>query len=521
VRSNTGTAGLAVGSLPHSETTCADAWKREVRLAPTMTAHENPAATRPGAVRLRPLLHVAEDALELVWLDGGHVRRSSVAVETSRTDLLAAAARELCASGPGSRAPLWLSLDEHTFETQQILLGRLPEREVTGVLERRAANAVGGSLDETLWFAQRLSPPFEQEGEANDSNWLLHVRRRREHHALLLALRDAGLSIERVVALRDVLPLAAAKRGTGGEVLVVWDGATVSTHLLRNGALVQHSRLRIPADASPKDANVAIVQEVRQVSAFWSKSSRGAPLETVSIVGLPEEQVEEMATPLTIAALGAVIERVGTSPDRSPDSVRRAFLFTVARLVPQAKNLTLALPPRRSRVAAGAAAATVAAAALGALHSRHWDSRVESRRNEIAAFANVASDVDVRAAERNAYENARLDLARAWNSLASLEKHGLPFEDVVQRVMRSLDGHARLTHITLTSGEDGAQILAEAIVEGPLDQAAADLDALRRGFQEAVWLKGVVVEPASRVPDGEDVVGLSFTLSARTSGGVR
>lgn len=486
-----------------------------------MTSHENAAATRPGAIRLRPLLHVTEDALELVWLDGGHVRRSSVAVETSRTDLVAAAARELCASGPGTRLPLWVSLDEHTFETQQILLGRLPEREVTGVLERRAANAIGGHVDDALWFAQRLSPPFEQEGDANDSNWLLHVRRRREHHALLLALRAAGLSVERVVALRDVLPLAAAKRGTGGEVLVVWDGATVSTHLLRNGALVQHSRLGIPADASPKDANVSIVQEVRQVSAFWSKSSRGAPLETVSIVGLPEEQVEEMATPLTIAALGAVIERVGTSPDRSPDSVRRAFLFTVARLVPRAKNLALALPPRRSRVAAGAAAVTFAAAALGALHTRHWDARVEQRRSEIEKFARAASDVDVRSAERTDYENARLELARAWNSLASLESHGLPFESVVDQVVRALEGRARVTHITLIPGENGAELLAEAIVEGPLDEAAADLDALRRGFQEAVWLKGVVVEPASRVPDGEEAVGLSFTLAAQTAGVLR
>jgi hypothetical protein len=64
-------------------------------------------------------------------------------------------------------------------------------------------------------------------------------------------------------------------------------------------------------------------------------------------------------------------------------------------------------------------------------------------------------------------------------------------------------------------------LLAEAIVEGPLDEAAADLDALRRGFQEAVWLKGVVVEPASRVPDGEEAVGLSFTLAAQTAGVLR
>jgi hypothetical protein len=486
-----------------------------------MTVHENAAPKRSGAIRLRPLLHVAKESVELVWLDQGHARHTSISVETSRADLVARAAHELCSAGPGSRGPLWLSLDEHLFETQQILLGKLPMREVDGVLERRAANAVGESTEEALWFAQRLSPPFEQDGEATESNWLLHVRRRREHHALLMALRDAGLSIERVVALRDVLPRAAAKRGSGGEVLVAFDGTTVSTHLLRAGELVQHSRLRIPPEAAPKEANVAIVQEVRQVSAFWSKSSRGAPIETVSVVGLPEEQVEEMATPLSIAALGATIERVGTSPDRSRDAVRGAFLFTVARHVAEAQDLSLPLPPRRSRIVAGAAALTVVAAALGALHTRHWDTRVANRRGEIETLARVTADVDVREQRRNEYEEARIDLARAWESLASLEHHGLPFEDVVSRVVDSLAGRARLTHIALTPSEQGPELLAEAIVEGPLDEAAADLDELRRGFQDAVWLKDVVVEPASRVPDGEETIGLSFTLTAKTVGGVR
>jgi Tfp pilus assembly protein PilN len=471
--------------------------------------------------RLRPLLFVGAAAVELVWLADGHARHEQRAVESQRADLIAAAARELVASGPGRRARVVLCLDEHAFETQQLVLGSLPEHEVPGVLARRAANLLETPLEESLYVAQRLCPPFESEAANADSNWLLHARKRRDHEQLLLALRAAGVHVERVVAVRDVLPHAAGDAHTGGEVLIAYDGTTVSTHLVRAGALVQHSRLRLAADMPAKDSNVAIVQEVRQVSAFWSKSSRGAPIETVRVLGLPEEQLEEMSTPLSIAALGATIVRVGSSPDRSPQSVRRAFLMNVARLAGSARDLSLRLPPRRSRVVLAALGATAAAAVLGLSQAMHWDQRVDERRSAIAALSERSTDLDAVQSTTEAYERARADLAVAVQSLASVPGRGLPFEQVLERVRTEFGPRVRLQHIAVAPGTSGPVLLVEGAIEGELDAAARELNRLRGSLQEAVWLRRADLAPSSRVPDGEETVGLSFTLEAECSEAVR
>jgi len=143
----------------------------------------------------------------------------------------------------------------------------------------------------------------------------VHGRTRRQHRELLFALRGANVRAEHVVSLRDALPRLVEGRDDGaGSILVSYDGETLLTHLMRDGGLVQVSRLRVDGNdldtgmtpGQPENPlHMAIVQEVRQVAAFWSKSSRGAPIAELRSVGIPTSDLDALRTPLSIAAQGA------------------------------------------------------------------------------------------------------------------------------------------------------------------------------------------------------------------------
>lgn len=470
------------------------------------------------------LVLVGPQRLELLWNDAG----TPVLVEhafdaaSTRGSAIAETLARMLEQGPGPRTAVTVVLGEDTFTSQQILLGRLPEDEVDDVLARRAANLVSESVEDTLYLAQRLVPPFDAEGEADvpDSNWILHVRSRTRHRSLLFALREARIRIQRVVALRDVLPrLAESTPQTGGEVVVTYDGAAVLTHLTRDDALVQVSRLRIDPDDSPENLHVSVVQEVRQVAAFWAKSSRGAPITAVTAVGFAAEDMLSMSTPLSIATQGAEFKNGGASDSRDATSARLALLEAIERHARSANDLRIPLPPRRARVAQLTAATTAVAALIGWSCTSFWSERVDSRASTIASMQQGLTSLVHSRDEHAAFARARTSFDTALASVSLITERGIPFEAVSDQLRRTFTEPLVLEHVAIDENEGLIDLIVRGRIIANVTTAAARLAELDRKLGADPSFDDVSITPSTRVPDDSDDAGLGFTLTARFVGG--
>lgn len=483
------------------------------------------AAARP--LRSLPVLLVRSAVVELVWFENGCAQLDSVAIEAPRADAVAAATRSLLARGPGARAQVLLVLGEELFTTQQMLLGHLPDREVADVLLRRAANQLGCAAEDALYVGQRLVAPLASKQESSDSNWIVHARDRRGHRELLFALRSAGVRAEHVLCLRDVLPQIVPSGGDGsGQILLTYDGTTALTHLLRDGALVQVSRLVVNDssdstsldDAQDEDAlHVSLVQEVRQVAAFWSKSSRGARLSALHVVGLPETDLDQLRTPLSIAAQGAEIVEVAVAESSAFEAVRRTFLTGVGRVAAQARDLALPLPPRRSRVALGTFATTLAALLVGIGVTRSWEERVATRAAAIDVFADASGTLDARRMQMARFGDARERFATAVQSFEMLTELGVPFEHTSADVFDAVASGTHLKHVSFEEKDGETHVLCEGSIAGDARHAASNLSRLRAELASNPHFADVRIEPSTRVPGSDEDSGdeLRFTLTAR------
>lgn len=478
--------------------------------------------------RALPVLFVKADAVELLWYQGGASRVDRAPIEAPRADVIATEARRLLADGPGRRSGVTVVLGEGLFDTQQVLLGKLPDKEVADVLQRKAANALDCEPAEALFVAQRLVPPLLSENGPSESNWILHGRTRRHHRELLFALRGANVRAEHVVCLRDALPRLVGGRDDGaGVILLSYDGETVLTHLMRDGGLVQVSRLRVDGGdldtgmtpgAPQNPLHLALVQEVRQVAAFWSKSSRGAPIAELRTVGIPSADLEDLRTPLSIAAQGAQIVDMGTAVDDETDHVRATFLEALAKVAGQARNLMLPLPARRSRVVAATVAATALAGLFGWSWTLHWKERVDARAVTISKLDQDAVALDEARLVKVEFVEAQSRFANAVRSLESLADEGVPFEGAVADLYDAVAAQADLEHVSIGSDEIAGttELLAEGRIVGAPADITSRLAALRAGLGADPRLADVNVEPSSRVPaptpDGDSE--LRFTLTA-------
>ncbi|QDU85031.1 hypothetical protein Pla163_21550 [Planctomycetes bacterium Pla163] len=468
---------------------------------------------RPTSIAL-----VGSNRLELLWSNAGtpvlveHAFDGASPHGSALADVLA----RLLADGPGPRSAVTVVLGEDAFTTQQILLGRLPEEEVDEVLARRAANLAGEAVGDTLYLAQRLVAPFDTEADVADSNWILHVRSRARHKSLMFALREKKVRVQRVVALRDVLPrLAASTPQTGGEVVVTFDGSAVLTHLTRNDALVQVSRLAIDPTDAPEALHVSVVQEVRQVAAFWAKGSRGAPINAVTAVGFAVEEMQSMSTPLSIATQGAEFKNGGASDGRAASGARLAFLEAIARHADAANDLRIALPPRRTRVALMTAATTALAALVGWYSVAFWNERVESRAHTISSFEQGMASLAHSREEHAAFASARSHFEIALASLSQITERGVPFEAVTAALRGIFTEPLALEHVAVDENEGVVKLIVRGRIASDVALAANRLTRLRHELDGHPNFRDVEITPATRVPDGSDGGGLGFTLTAR------
>ena len=168
-----------------------------------------------------------------------------------------------------------------------------------------------------------------------------------------------------------------------------------------------------------------MVQDVRHLTGFWSKGSRGASVASVHLFGFTDDEVETMRTPLSIAAQGAEIEVVGSPTDASYDALRHLLLSLLRDIAPRAKDLSLRLPPRKRRVAAFAGLGLAILCAIGVELHAYWSSRVSLRRGEIEAWLLDTEGLDAAQAKRAEFDEASASLGATMSSLEQLSDRGI------------------------------------------------------------------------------------------------
>lgn len=466
-----------------------------------------------------PVLHLDSPLVELGWIRKGQMHYESVAVEGPGNELLVAAAKQLISKAKLGGQPIVLCLASPFFDSRQVLLGDMPMEETLAILGRKAANGLGAKLQETLLWAQRCETPMEK-SEAAQSTWLVHAQRRSDHHDLLLRLRSEGIQIRRTVAGRDVLTHTLDEtQGDAGQILVTSTGRAVYAHLFRGRELVQESRLHLGEFRVREDTYSSVIQDVRQLAAFWSKGSRGAPLSAVHLVGFSEPEIHKMRAPLGIAAQGAEV-RVVACPDHDDFTDCRTQLVELMMAFSlRARDLSIPLPPRASRVALATVVLSLIAAAGAWKMLEHWTARIDERMSRIEFEMIGTEHVDHDDEVRNEYVTAKSSLEASIGSLQTLKVEGLPLESVLRHVYGTLGRVVDIKHLTFEETEEGTEVLMEASLPDDVESAARSLEQLRRAATVDPKFKNIEVEPSSRVPDLKLGESLTFTFKGIYVGG--
>jgi hypothetical protein len=498
------------------------------------------ASPRPWPMRAPVVLHIDPPWVELAWIEKGALRHASVQVEDSAGATFAAAAKKLVTSARLSSRRVVLSLASGLFDSRQVMLVQLPDRELRDVLARKAAGGANLELPECLFWARPCATPLHGD-ETPSITWLVHTRARRAHLDLLLAMRRAGVRIRRTIATRDALTRAEeGEDADEGRVLVTSTGREVYVHLFRGRTLVQESRVALPSFETRAESYASVVQDVRQLSAFWAKGSRGAPLRCVELVGFSASEVESLRPALAIAARGAQINarscpaseassaseacvaseashagQVGHASEASEDwhDVRAELLGALIRNAHHSPDLKARLPWRPSRIAAAAAAST-ALCALGAWELfGYWMYRVEVQRHQISSELRRASTMDEDLAQQQQYVDTRASLSASLASIERAAGRGLSLPAALGDVKALLDRSADVRQLSFEQTEVGTHLVVEAHVAGELTEATRRLEDLRLRLQSDARFRNLCVEPSTRVPDAGHREPLTFTIT--------
>jgi hypothetical protein len=457
--------------------------------------------------------------IEIGWFAGGQWCYRRREVEQEGAEALVNAIRDLIVESKAPRGGLTLCLGAPFFDRRQVLLSPMPDAEAMGVLERRAANGLGVELEEILFWAQRCSPPME-ESQAAQMTWIVHAQRRSEQLSLLTRMRRARIGVRRVVASGEVLThFAAPVASSGGHILVTTTGRALHAHLFRGKTLVQESSLPLEDFERRQEVYHAIVQDVRQLTAFWSKGSRGAPLQGVHLFGFTAGEVDEMRMPLGLAAQGAEANALACASDGSLEAVRSLLMQAVSRSASRAQDLRVPLPARPTRIAAAAVALTACAGALAWALQGHWSERIDQRKSQIHSHLEHTETVRDDSIRHGDFVTARSRLTGSLTSLEEITRRGLPLEEALAHVTTTIGKVARISHLSVDDSPEGTLIALEASLPDPVHAAASRLEELRAQMESDPRFQEVRVEPSSRVPDPGRGDFLTFTFTGLFAGG--
>lgn len=444
------------------------------------------------------VLHLTHEVAE--WLgpsDGaGSAYARAPVLGQSAPDLVAAAVEARTRAG-ATRERCVLVLGGKLLEQRTLALPELSRADLSRVLPRKAANVLNVETSEALYAVLPLATESRDGAEGSaERRWFLMALRRSLVTALAASLQRAQFDVERMVCGR-LARLCAAQvvRGAAEAACIVVDVDldAVVVSLIQGEELRMQNRIQGSFESAPTMA-LSLVQELKTFDAFWRKSSRGAAVEQVVVLGLDLERSKLFATAVASALPGAqVLVRPEDSDASAPRSIvhRRVALGACLTAGPFALELALPTPPRRGVVASVAGAALLVAASFGVVLQERLASEAQRLQDERLAHERRGLDLE-RVRDENERTQALLDDALAETErFARSRGLGAPLARALECLVREIDGPAQLRSVALQrSGADG-----ELRFQGVCD--AAPLAAVR-------VLKGIVAALES-TPELEQV----------------
>jgi hypothetical protein len=488
----------------------------------------------PSLDRSRPrlVLSLSRTAATVRWETRTTVRCARVACGED-PQALARAALEACAAVDAPPGACTVVLGPGLVEQQLVELPALGPQEAAAVVGRRAAQLLGGidpsDVHAAAWRLGRHGPAGEGEG-----SWLVVAARRSTLVPLFQVLRRGGFRVQRAAPsmLAAMAEIARDSRDERrGSIVVVAEPEATGVALIAAGELL-HVAVLAEATGAPDEAvGLRLVQELRQLGAFWRRRHPATDLVRVRTVGLSPAWIE-LLSPALYAALGGVeVEAVdpgeqgdsaaprAESEGDAPRSGTQDLTSTAGSLAAAARgaravvDLRPALPPRPSRLLAAAVLLVAGTAAVGARWFDQWSGRAAAHRAALAEHERLAAGLGRLEAAARQSRDARGALAAELGRLQEVTRQGLELGPLLSTVFAATAGRTQLQSLSLDEATGRFELSGSTAAD--LTAAELRLGALQRELAAGGALTEVRLSPAASVPEATGSAELPFQISAR------
>ncbi len=408
--------------------------------------------------------------------------------ETEDPAILAENAKQALSEIGERRKRVVLLLEDGLARGLELKLPPVPDSELRSVIARQ--------LDRDLEGPQHFLAEHAQGVAENGELWRVSCIAIDFHRELLSALRQEGIEVIATHSLDNTLLACSRARLDPGQVgaCVLFGNDRVLVGLQNSTSTLRLSALPLRHDHDPTSLAIGLTQELRNVAAFWRKTSRGSELDTWWSLGGTEAQVDALRSGALAALGGLPGKHLGAEAPR--ESIVRSALNRSARDL----DLAPGLEPRRSRVAAVSAVVTTVLVGSLAVQLPAWRAHLQanSERLEVAA----AEDLELAGLRQ---ERARLVSSRSrfegeMARMSSLNGRGLDLGEFVFSISKAFEGRAELLGIDAGQGSGGRDVHLSATLPqaGVIDVQA--LQALRADLEALPFLESVKVDLANQLP---------------------
>lgn len=434
---------------------------------------------------------------------------------TAPADVAAAALAAIENAGARPKSCV-LALGGGLVEQRFLTLPSLSGAELRDVLLRKAAAHLDTSQEDTLFAAK----PFKVDAEGGRQTWLLLSMKRSIVGPLRLALRDRGLSVQRVVPARfaAVSEVHARREDREGACIVVAvEPRAVSVSLIVDETLLNQNVLEGSVVENPQMAAV-LIQEVKSYEAHWRKESRGSFVAQVAIVGLGRERGELLSAALRNAVQETDV-RLYLGREDHPEAGRCEMLEACLYRGPYSVDLAVPLPFRKLASALVLAMMAVLTLTVGLVTKRDISERLVRLESEAQEVLRRTDGLD--GVERD-LASARADVAALEEALGSVletRELGMPLAGVLADAFGAFQGRAHLLSLSVARSENGGAVSISGVTDPNPIRAFSFIDAITDSLEESARFEDVRCTPSSRIPTaggGREQAGrLEFDIEAR------
>ena len=484
-----------------------------------------PLPTKQRAPAQSAVLHLTHEVAE--WLSHGpdgapsYARAATSSPDPAELAAAAAAARD-AAGAPRQRCTLALGgqlVDHRVLELPELARGNLRE-----VLARKAALALGTGVSDTLFAALPLALLEHADGDGpKGQKWLLMSVRKGLLHRIEVDCRRRGIELARVTSA-PLARLCEAQRVRGDAeaacIVVDVDLDSVVVSLVQ-GTTLRHQNRISGTFASVATMAMALVQELKSFDAFWRRSSRGAGVTQVVVLGLDLDRSRLFSNAIGAALPEAHVTNLPSEGEEFPSSLSRADIPRVAALRscssggPFALELRLALPPRpRTLLAVGAAVALVASVA-GTTMKRSLASELEDLQQQRKAYETGSTSLESLEAENREAERLIGALQLEVDRLVRSRNLGLSVAPAIRAARTTVEAEAELRTLSLERFDGTGELRLGGVVSSDPVESIEALKAIERELERHPLLKDVRIETPTFRDTGSASVGQEFVGTAQ------